>query len=56
MVWLAVAALLLAPVGARAHCLTKTNLPAADSLQDPQEIQDKEQERRDREQEARETE
>ena len=53
MVWLAIAALLLAPAGARAHRLTKTNLQAADSLQDPQEIQDKEQERRDREQERR---
>ncbi len=51
--WLVIAALLLAPVGARAHRLAKTNLQAADSLQDPQEIQDKEQERRDREQEAR---
>jgi hypothetical protein len=49
-VWLAIAALLLAPAGARAHRLTKTDLQAADSLQDSQ---DKEQERRDREQEAR---
>src|SRR6266850_874215 len=53
IVWLAMAALLLAPVGARAHRLTKTNLQAADSLQDSQELQDKEQERRDREQEKR---
>jgi len=53
MVWLAIAALLLAPAGARAHRLMKTNLQAADSLQDPQELQDKEQERRDREQEKR---
>src|SRR5216683_2005539 len=53
MVWLAIAALLLAPVGARAHRFTKTNLQAADSLQDSQELQDKEQERRDREQEKR---
>jgi HEAT repeats/Outer membrane lipoprotein len=53
MVWLAIAALLLAPAGARAHRLAKTNLQAADSLQDSQELQDKEQERRDREQEAR---
>jgi hypothetical protein len=53
ILWLAIVALLLAPAGARAHRLTKTNLQAADSLQDPQELQDKEQERRDREQEAR---
>ena len=53
MVWLAIAALLLAPVGARAHRLTRTNLKSADSLQDSQELKDKEQERRDREQEAR---
>jgi len=53
LVWLAIAALLLAPVGARAYRLTKTDLQAADSLQGSQEIQDKEQERRDREQEAR---
>jgi HEAT repeat protein len=53
MVWLAIAALLLAPAGARAHRLAKTNLQAADSLEDSQEIQDKEQERRDREQEKR---
>ena len=53
MVWLAIAALLLAPAGARAHRLAKTNLQAADSLQDSEELQDKEQERRDREQEAR---
>src|SRR5713226_10546478 len=53
MVWLAIAALLLAPVGTRAHRLTKTNVQAADSLQDPQELPGKEQERRDRAQEAR---
>jgi len=53
IVWLAIGALLLAPVSARAHRLTNTNLEAADSLQDSQELQDKEQERRDREQEAR---
>ncbi len=52
-VWLAIAALLLAPAATRAYRLTKTNLQAADSLQDPQELQDREQERRDREQEAR---
>jgi len=50
---IAVAALLLAPAGARAHRLAATSLPAANSLQDPQESQDKEQEKRDREQEAR---
>src|SRR5713226_1229314 len=53
MVWLAIAAMLLAPAGARANRLMKTNRQAADSLQDPQELQDKEQERRDREQEKR---
>src|SRR6266849_1626743 len=53
MVWLAIAAMLLAPAGARANRLMKTNLQAADSLQDSQELQDKEQERRDREQEKR---
>ncbi len=52
MVWLALA-VLLAPAGARAHRFTNANLQAMDSLQDPQEIQDKEQERRDREQERR---
>ena len=52
IVWLAIV-VLLAPVGARAHRLTNTQLQSADSLQDPQELQDKEQERRDREQEAR---
>jgi len=53
LVWLAMTALLLAPAGAHAHRLTTTNLQAADSLQDRQDLQDKEQERRDREQEAR---
>jgi HEAT repeat protein len=53
MVWFAIAALLLAPAAAHAHRLTNMNLQAADSLQDPQELQDKEQERRDREQEKR---
>ncbi len=53
MVWLAIAALLLVPAGTRAHRLAKTNLQAADSLWEPQEIQDKDQERRDREQEKR---
>ena len=56
MVWLAIAALVLVPVGARAHRLSIMSLQAADSLQDPQELQDKEQERREREQEARERE
>ena len=53
IVWLAIAMLLLAPVGARAHRLTITSVQSADSLQDSQELQDKEQERRDREQERR---
>lgn len=53
VIWIAIAALLLTPAGARARRLRGTNLQAADSLQDPQEVQDKEQERRDREQEAR---
>src|SRR6202521_1206291 len=53
VIWIAIAALLLTPAGARARRLRVTNLQAADSLQDPQEVQDKEQERRDREQEAR---
>jgi gas vesicle protein len=63
-VWFAIAALLLAPAGARAHRLTKTDLQAADSLQDSQdkeqewcdreqEARDREQEKRDREEEAR---
>ena len=51
--WLAIVALLLAPAGAHAHRITITNVQAADSLQDPQELQDKEQEKRDRAQEAR---
>jgi HEAT repeat protein len=51
--WLTVAALLLAPASARAHRITITNVQSADSLQDPQELQDKEQEKRDRAQEAR---
>jgi HEAT repeats len=53
VIWIAIAALLLTPAGARARRLRGTNLQAADSLQDPQGVQDKEQERRDREQEAR---
>jgi hypothetical protein len=51
--WIAIAALLLLPAGACAHRLAVTLLPAANSLQDPQEAQDKAQEKRDREQEAR---
>jgi len=53
LTWIAAAALLLAPAAARAHRFTITGVQAADSLQDPQDLQDKEQERRDREQEAR---
>jgi HEAT repeats len=51
--WLAIAALLLAPAGARAHRPVLPSMPPADFLQDPQDAQDKEQEKRDREQEAR---
>jgi outer membrane protein assembly factor BamD (BamD/ComL family) len=52
--WIATAALLLAPAVSRAHALKAIPLQsAADSLQDPQDVQDKEQEKRDREQEAR---
>jgi hypothetical protein len=50
MTWIAIAALLLAPAATRAHRFARTNIQG---LQDPQEVQDKEQERRDREQEAR---
>jgi hypothetical protein len=50
---IAIAALLLAPAGARAHRLTGARLRLAEFLQDPQEAQDKAQEKRDREQEAR---
>src|SRR5258708_705596 len=53
--WIAMA-VLLAPACARAHRIVVTNLPAADSLQDPQEVQEKDQEKRDREQEKRERE
>src|SRR5229473_7976036 len=56
IVWIAMAALLLAPAGARANWLVASNLRAANSLQDSQEAQDKEQEKRDREQEARDNE
>jgi hypothetical protein len=51
--WLAIAALLLAQAGARAHRLALHGLPPADFLQEPQDAQDKEPEKRDREQEAR---
>jgi hypothetical protein len=53
MVWIAVAALLLSPVRARAARIAATHLAIGGFLQDPQDAQDKEQERRDREQEAR---
>jgi hypothetical protein len=53
MAWMAVAALLLAPAVSRARGLAAMPKPSAESLQDPQEAQDKEQEKRDREQEAR---
>jgi len=53
MAWIAIAALLVAPATTRANRPPITSLQAADSLQDPQELQDKEQERREREQEAR---
>lgn len=53
MVWIAVAALLLSPVRARAARIAATHLDIGGFLQDPQDAQDKEQERRDREQEAR---
>jgi hypothetical protein len=52
-VWTAIAALLLAPAVTRARGLRAIPVQSADSLQDPQDAQDKEQERRDREQEAR---
>src|SRR6266404_5035439 len=53
MAWIAIAALLVAPATTRANRPPITSLQAADSLQDRQDLQDKEQERRDREQEAR---
>src|ERR1700674_4628294 len=56
MAWIAVAALLLAPAVTRAYGLKAIPKQSADSLQDPQETQDKEQEKREREQEARERE
>lgn len=51
--WIALAALLLAPAGARAHRLVATKLHSADFFQGSQEAQDKTQEKRDRAQEAR---
>jgi hypothetical protein len=53
VVWIAVAALLLAPGVTRARGHKAIPVQFADSPQDQQEAQDKEQERRDREQEAR---
>src|SRR5215472_4865866 len=50
---MALATLLLFPAGVRAARLATSSLPAQVFLQDPQDVQDKEQERRDREQEAR---
>jgi HEAT repeats len=54
--WIVLAALLLMPATARADRPDVRGGQSTDSLQDPQEAQDKEQERRDREQEARERE
>jgi hypothetical protein len=54
--WIAIAALLLAPAAAHARVLKALPASFSDSLQDAQEVQDKEQERREREQEARERE
>ena len=51
--WIAIAALLLSPAGARAARLATVHVGDRDYSQDPQDAQDKEQERRDREQEAR---
>ena len=55
IVWMAVAALLMATSAARAHRFEIANSRAEEFLQDPQESRDqeREQERRDREQEAR---
>jgi hypothetical protein len=54
--WIAIAALLLAPVITRGHSFKTIPIQPADYLQDPQDAQDKEQEKREREQEARERE
>src|SRR5713226_4847374 len=55
IVWMAIAALLMAPSAARAQRFEIANSRAVEFLQDPQESRDqeREQERRDREQEAR---
>lgn len=53
IVWLAAAALLVSPRGARAARLIASNPATPEFFQDLQTAQDKEQERRDREQEAR---
>src|SRR6266487_2131338 len=55
IVWMAIAALLMAPSPARAHRFEIANSRAVEFLQDPQESRDqeREQERRDREQEKR---
>jgi hypothetical protein len=56
IVWIAVAALLISPVRARAARVMAGHLPATIFYQDPQDVQEKEQERREREEEAREKE
>lgn len=56
LAWIAVAALLISPVRARAARVIASNLPATTFYQDPQDAQEKEQERREREEEARERE
>jgi outer membrane protein assembly factor BamD (BamD/ComL family) len=53
---IAIAALLLGPAATRARGLMAIPVRSADSMQDPQEAQEKEQEKREREQEARERE
>ena len=52
--WFTIAALLLAPIAARARAFKPNLGRVTDFLQDSQEARDKEQERRDREQEAKE--
>lgn len=52
LIWIAIAALLLSPTGARAARLV-ANLPAGHFFLAPQSAQEKEEERREREQEAR---
>jgi HEAT repeat protein len=56
IVWIAMAALLLMPAGARPHRLAASAVRLADSLEDPQEAQDREQNQREQEQEKRERE